>query len=901
VKAAILFLFPVLAAAQTPQKVASVEGITEYRFHNGLRLLLFPDPSKPTITVNVTYLVGSRHENYGETGMAHIVEHLVSYGSPRHPDAKAEQQARGARRNATTWYDRTNYYEIFPASGDNLEWALDLEADRMLNAFIKKEILQSQMSVVRNEYEAGENNPLRVLTERVLSTAFLWHNYGKSTIGARSDIENVPIERLEAFYKTYYQPDNAVVVVAGKFDEAKAVEIAAAKFGPLPRPARRLPPTYTSEPVQDGERTVTLRRVGDIQGLIAGYHVPAGPHPDHAAVALLAGVLGSSPGGRLHKALVETKKAVAVSAYSYALNEPGMLLLRAVVRKEASLDDARDALLRTVDSVAAEPVTAQEVDRARAQILKEIELNLTDPENIGLQLSEWSAQGDWRLLFLHRDRVREATPADVQRVAVAYLKPSNRTLGLFIPEAAPVRAEIPAAPDVAALVKDYRGDPAFRAGEAFDPSPANIEKRAVRTRLPSGLQLVLIPKRTRGGTVHGVLRLYLGDEAALRNRAVESELARDMLARGAAGRTRQQIRDELDRLKARTNVTGAAHYVEIGFQTVRDNFEAVGALLADMLRRPTFPAGEFEQLRQEALARYESQRSEPQFLAMNALNRHLNPYPAGDPRYVPTPDEQVAALRAVTLDGVRQFHRDFYGPALGQLVIVGDVEPSDLEARVAEWTAGWKNARSPTDLKSPFQKVPAREQSIETPDKANAMFVAGLPMPLSEADADYPALLLANYMLGGHSTSRLYTRIRAKEGLSYGVFSNLAAHPTESSARWMTFAIANPQNVRKVEAAFRDEIARALKDGFSDDEVATAKKGWSQAQQVSRSQDDELARRLRAQTHVNRTMAFDADLEKKVYALTPGQITAALRKHLDPAQLSIVKAGDFRKAAPATP
>ena len=203
---------------------ASVEGLTEYQLDNGLRVLLIPDPTKPIITVNIVYQVGSRHEGYGETGMAHLLEHLVSYGSPRHPDAKKEQNDRGARRNASTWWDRTNYYETFPASDENLAWALDLEADRMTNAFVRADILASQMSVVRNEFEANENSPASVLEERAFSTAFLWHNYGKSTIGAKADIEKVPVERLQEFYRKYYRPDNAVLVIAGKFDERTALE-----------------------------------------------------------------------------------------------------------------------------------------------------------------------------------------------------------------------------------------------------------------------------------------------------------------------------------------------------------------------------------------------------------------------------------------------------------------------------------------------------------------------------------------------------------------------------------------------------------------------------------------------------------------------------------------------------
>ena len=204
-------------------------------------MLLFPDPTKPTITVNITYMVGSRHENYGETGMAHLLEHLLFKGTPNHTNIPQELTAHGARPNGSTWFDRTNYFETFQATDENLKWALELEADRMVNSFIAKKDLDSEMTVVRNEFEMGENDPASILQERVLSTAFLWHNYGKSTIGARADIENVPIDRLQAFYRNYYQPDNAVLLVAGQFDEAKTLALVNRIFGRIPKPTRTLP------------------------------------------------------------------------------------------------------------------------------------------------------------------------------------------------------------------------------------------------------------------------------------------------------------------------------------------------------------------------------------------------------------------------------------------------------------------------------------------------------------------------------------------------------------------------------------------------------------------------------------------------------------------------------------
>src|SRR5262245_52044479 len=255
---------PAPVKAAPAKKIRTVEGITEYQLDNGLQVLLFPDATQSTVTVNITYLVGSRHEGYGETGMAHLLEHMMFKGTPTHRNVLKLLGEKGAWANGSTWLDRTNYYETLPASAENLDWTLALEADRMRNASISPDALKTEFSVVRNEFEMGENYPQGVLDERIVSTAFLWHNYGKSTIGSRADIERVPVPALRGFYEKYYQPDNAVLVVSGKYDEAAALASIEKMFGTIPRPKRALIPTYSVEPAQDGERTVTLRRNGAV-------------------------------------------------------------------------------------------------------------------------------------------------------------------------------------------------------------------------------------------------------------------------------------------------------------------------------------------------------------------------------------------------------------------------------------------------------------------------------------------------------------------------------------------------------------------------------------------------------------------------------------------------------------
>jgi len=891
-----------VALPQGVERVTSVEGITEYRLPNGLRVLLFPDQSKPTITVNITYLVGSRNENYGETGMAHLLEHMVFKGTPKHENIPQELTAHGARPNGSTSYDRTNYFETFAATDENLNWALDLEADRMVNSYVAKKALDSEMTVVRNEFESGENEPTSILVERMLSTAYLWHNYGKSTIGARADIENVPIERLQAFYRRNYQPDNAVLLVAGKFDESRTLGLVNKYFTPIPRPSRVMEKTYTAEPTQDGERTVTLRRVGDVQAVGAVYHIPAGSDTDFAAIDVLTQILSDTPSGRLYKALVETKKASAAFGFNFQLREPGVALFAAEVRQDASIDPARDALLQTIEGVITQPPTKEEVDRARTNILKNIDLTLNNSERVGLSLSEWMAMGDWRLFFLHRDRLRKVTPLDVQRVAAAYLKPSNRTLGLFMPTAKPDRSNIPATPDVAAMLKDYKGDANLAAGEAFDPSPANIESRTIRassngsTNMPGGLKIALLPKKTRGGTVVASMTLRYGDEKSLMNRSTAAQYAGQMLMRGTTKHTRQQLQDELDRLKARVFVFGGATQAVASIETVRENLPAVLRLVAEILREPVFPANEFETLKQEQLSAIEQQRSEPQSLAGTAFGRHLNPYPKGDVRYVPTLDEQLADIKAVTLDDAKKFYADFYGASEAQLAIVGDFDDKQIAPLATELFGNWKSPRPFARVASVYNDVPALNQKFEAPDKANSFFIAGLNLNVRDDDQDYPALILGNYMLGGgFLNSRLATRIRQKEGLSYGVGSNLSASALDKTGTFTSFAIYAPQNVAKLEAAFKEEIARALKDGFTADEVAAAKSGYLQSRQVNRAQDAGLTRTLASYLFLNRTLAWDADFEKHVADLTPEQIVAAMRKHIDPSKITIIEAGDFAK------
>ena len=897
---------PTTTAAPQPataplSPVSTVEGISEYVLPNGLRVLLAPDSSKPTTTVNMTYQVGSRHENYGETGMAHLLEHMLFKGTPTHRNALAEFARRGLRANGSTWTDRTNYFASFSANADNLDWYLRWQADAMVNSLIQRSDLDSEMTVVRNEMESGENSPFRILMEKMLATSFQWHNYGKTTIGARADVENVDTDRLRAFYHQYYQPDNAVLIVSGAFDPKTTLATIQEAFAPIPKPTRKLPNLYTLDPVQDGERSVTLRRSGGAPLVSTMYHVPAAGSPDYTAIDLAAIVLGDTPSGRLHKALVDARLAAGTFGYTFDMHDPGVVMFGAQLPPGADREKATAVLLKTLESLKTQPITAEELERARIKWLQSWELTYADAQKLGVALSESIAAGDWRLFFLARDRVRDAKLEDVQRVAQSYLVESNRTLGTYIPTEQPLRSPAPQTVDVAPMVKDYRGNPNFVEAEAFDPSPANLDARTTRKTiaLPGNgqLQLAMLPKPTRGGRVSAQLQLQFGNVDTLRGKRDISDATAELIARGTKTMTRQQIDDRLDKLNAQVGISGGGTNVTASISTTRENLAPTVALVVDLLRNANFPADQVEEYRRASLTSIEQQLQQPDAIAGRALARHGNPYPADDLRYVPTFQEDLQTARTLKREDIVRFHQQFYGAGTLRMSAVGDFDPATLESSLTKSLAGWKAAPTYTRVPNPYIAVPPTTLEAETPDKANAFYIAKLPVALQDTDADYPALMLANFMFGLSEHSRLWNRVREKEGLSYNVRSMLRASSFEPSGAWQMYAIYAPQNRTKLEATIREEIDLLKKDGFSEQEVKDGIEALLNYRRLSRAQDGAVAGGWIDLLEANRTFAFTGEIDRKLQALTAADVNAAFRKYFDAAAFTSSYAGDFAGAA----
>jgi zinc protease len=701
-----------------------------------------------------------------------------------------------------------------------------------------------------------------------------------------------------------------VVVVAGKIDEAKALALVNKHFGAIPKPSRVLEETYTEEPAQDGERLVTLRRVGDTPSLGIMYHAPAASHPDSAALQVLGSILSAQPSGRLYKALVDTKLVTNVSASSDGMHDPGTFEVNAGLPRGGNVEQVRDVILSTLETVKEGGVTQEEVDRAKRQFHKAREMASTDPNALAVRLSEAIADGDWRLYFINRDRVEQVTPEMVKEVATKYLTRSNRTVGYFLPTSQPERTPVPPTPDIAKLVEGYKGRDVSDSSESFDVSPLAIEARVQRPGPIEGVKVALLPKKTRGNMVHVHLTLHYGDAETLKGFENAATFLPQLMARATKQMTRQQLQDALDENVAVLGSGGfgggrggrrgggggggALGSVTFSVETKRANLAPVLEILRQVLREPALPADEFEVMKVQRLAMLERGKTDPQALAANRLARLTSKYPPGDVRYVPTVDESIERLRRTTIDQVRTLYNDFLGASHGELTAVGDFEPSEVMPLLGRMLSGWKSGKPYARIERPFQPgiAPARV-TIVTPDKENALFVAALSMPVGDEHPDYPALLIGNSILGGGTlSSRLGDRLRQKEGLSYGASSGFNASATDAHATLSMQAICNPRNLPKAVAAADEELARFLRDGATEKELTDARDGYTRQLEIRRTNDSALAGMLGNNLYLGRTMQHEVDLEASIRRLKTDDIAAAFRRHVDPSKLVLIGAGD---------
>ncbi len=884
---------------KTIQELSIVEGIHEYQLSNGLKVLLIPDDSQSNTTINIVYHVGSRHEGYGEAGMAHLLEHMLFKSTKKLGDIKKTLSERGAIVNGETYRDKTNYYETFPASDDNLKWCLEMEADRMINATILKSDLDKEFSVVRNEFEMGENNPSKIILEHVISSAYVWHNYGKAVIGSREDIERVNVERLRSFYEKYYQPDNATLIVGGKFDIKKSLSFIQETFGTIPKPKRKLLPTYTLEPAQDGERYVEVRRNGNSKEMAVVYHTVPYAHEDYPLIDLLLNIHFNDPSGFLYKDLVDTKNVVSQYQWSPKLRDASFVHMHFIMDNTKDYFPISKLVLKELDSISNSPIIEADLQRGKSSILKSLENEQNETTSFAIELADIIGAGDFRLRMIYRDRIEKATISDLERVAKTYFKANNRTYGLFIPSTNEERVkpvEV-STEQIAALTKDYKGKLYEKENLFFEATIPNVIKSTKDFLLPNGFKYSIVRKPVKGGKVSMEIAIPVGSEESLKGKQYIATMMGYLMMAGTSDMTKAEIKDKIDVLKANVSFNFSGQKLIINIDSYKDKLADLLPIIKAILNHPIFPQDELEKDFLAIKTNLESQKQDPESITFTEIFRLSENYSPDHIFYTPTIEERIEGFSKVKQTEIIDFYTNYLNLSSGYATVMGTVNEDEIKSWLND-IFGEKKAPNPyVFIRSSIVKTTGDVKEIITPDKENAVVGGLLSINISERHPDYPAMVMLDEMLGsgGFLTARLQTRLREKEGISYTVGSQLSVSPIEDRAFILIYAFFNPKFKDKVKESLVDEIQKVLNGGITEDELKKALIIHANAQKSNLGTDSYLIELNNKKHAYQIPLQVKEELESKIQKLTIQQINQVVKKYIDPQKISWIYAGDFKK------
>ncbi len=859
-------------------------GVGEWRHRgNGLRVLVCPTPVAPVVGFGVVYRVGSRHEVSGHTGATHILEHLMFKGTDRYNRDRGSEIARelhrvGAMFNASTWLDRTNYYEVLPP--EQLALAVDIESDRMRGALVRDSDLESERTVVLNELDSGENEPFDLLMKSSFAQAYLEHPYHHPTIGWRSDVENMTGEVLRHFYDTFYHPDNATVIVVGDVDEATALAEVERGFGGVPPAARPFPVVSAREAAQRGERRFDIHRAGELACLALTWHTPRGLHADLPALSVLTQILGDGVTSRLYQKLVETNLCLGVHAYAMELHDPGVFQIFATVAPGVDRASVEETIRSEIEALAAEPPSPEEMARALAQTRTDLAFHHESPGQILGGLTEAVAMGDWRRFVRELELVEGVTAGDLSRVATTYLHSRNLTVGWFIPE-------------------NGEGRPGGgRPAGAPAPRPCFLRQpfaeRVTTTDLPGGAKLAVLGNpHAPTVTIAGTLRA--GQALALDGRFSVPGITAVMLDRGTAAHDRMALARELEDHGLQLNVRASAAMpavISFSAQGLVEELERMVALLMEVLRTPVFPDRELDRLREQVLGSLVREREDTHAVAFAALTRAL--YPEGYAlrrRPIAEREREVAELTSADLAA---FHEQTYGPAGMVVAVVGQVEQEPVKVLLENAMRGWAGG---SEVETPTADLgdepPPSQERFEIADRPNLDVFLGHRGELCRGSEDYAAAVIANSCLGQSTlTSRLGLAVRDDAGLTYGIYSRFFG-TLQLPGPWATALGVSAANLDRAVELSRSVISRYTNEGPTAEELADERTALAGSYRVGLATNAGVAREvvttLAAGEDVGRLDRYPEEL----LAVTRDQVMDAIARYLHPERLVVTAAGDF--------
>ena len=887
-----LIILLIVGAAMSQEKHYGFEyikesgGIKEYRMtSNGLKVLLKEDHTAPVATFMVTYEVGSRNEAIGYTGSTHLLEHLMFKGSNKFNTDRGNSvfqllQSLGARMNATTWLDRTNYYETLPSS--ELETAIEIEADRMRNAYIKEEDRESEMTVVRNEFERGQNNPSGVLDEHIWATAYHAHPYHHSTIGWKADIENVSIERLKEFYDTFYWPNNATATVVGDFETSKALAIIKKHFGRIRKSTKEIPVVYTTEPMQEGKRTVTLKRAGQ-QGIVGIAHKsPPATHEDAASFIVLSSILSSGKNSRFYKNITDKGLTTNIFIWDTLFKDPGLFTVYANLAPGVEHKTVEDIIVAEYENIKKEGVTEEEVSKAKAQLIASMKFRQDGSMAVAGSLNEAIASGDWTLYTRYEELVNSVTAKSIKLVVNKYFLEDLSTVGYFIPEVSgdqPQGKPVASAKELVEMKKQYfsKENQGGLASQIVDSEPVE------------GIRLLTLKRGSGVVTING--SFMGGDIYADENNSRVPDLVSSMLDQGTTKQTKFEISNQLEKAGARLSVSNGKSNVSFYAKFLSRDLEMVFGLLSEQLQHPAFNEEDLEKIKKRMITSYKKRKESTRGNAVN--NMLASFYPKGHQNAPEDNDRSIEDIKKTKTEDLKVFHNQNYGKGGMVVVAVGDVDHEELSNTIKKEFESWKNSPLSKKTESKKGKKSAGKAYVTMKDKTSTDFVMGIPLGIDRFHEDYMPLYVATHILGGNFSARLMQTVRVKEGLTYGINSVITGFDNKNDGYWMVGGTFAPELLARGEKATLREVKRWAEGGVTQAEVDITKSTLTGSYQVGFDTTRGLSIGILSAVNVWGDLSYIDSFPEKVNSVTLEQVNAAIKKYITFDDIYQVAAGSI--------
>lgn len=908
------------------RKISEVKNVHEYQLRNGLKVLLMENHSAPVTTFLVLYKVGSRNEGVGYTGATHFLEHMLFKGTKKHnPDTGNGIDDLltqiGAYWNATTWFDRTSYFEVVPC--EFLDMCVKLEADRMRNLLLRQSDRDSEMSVVRNELERGENYPEEALEKELYAVAFREHPYHHPTIGWRSDVEGVALERLREFYDTFYWPNNATVILLGDFEHESALRMIHKHYGSIKPSPHPIPDVYTVEPPQEGERRFEIVRAGDLPKVWMGFHISEADHEDTYPLAAARHILGSSyeRSSRLYKALIDTEIAAEAFCRHDELRDPGLFIIGATLNPGVAIDKAEKVILGELHKMASQPVSEEELSRAKNANLKGTILAKSDPSSMAFMLGEAESKADWQWLMQYDDKFEAVTADDIMRVIAKYFTKTNRTIGYFKPQQ--YEEVLPPAPAYDGADEDdseiapgqlpsefKEPEVVERKVELAEPPYSDDEVKALLVEAPKSVK-VKIPKSVTKGNkfvdrVHQEVLPNGLTVMVMENPGTESigfafnlragryftcsevnsalaELVGEMLPRGSKRFDKTKIAEMLEDM----GIPGALEFsvdnyrLSIATNLVASDFKTYLELLDDVLRNPLMEEEELRKVRVEWTAKLVEATNNTRSVAWNGLKRIL--YPESHPFFEKTFAEQIQELATVDSEQLLAGHKRLVTPQSAVMAIVGDITVNEAMQLVKERFGDWTGEK-PGEIEIPSVDLSAGRKyyQVEIPDKSSVDIILSHPTSLRRGAKDFYAARLANAALGQDTiTSRLGQVVRDRAGLTYGIHS-VFSDTAFGGAPWSVMLTVNPKNIEKGLYLVDKVLDEYMTRGISEEELSREIGRAVGSFKVGLASSMGIARVLAELEFLGLGTKELDQLSKKYLSVTKQQADDAMRKYFQP-------------------